>query len=131
MYLYLLQTEVRFLSKAPNTKETIMDEETRKKFFTKTEDTGRHVVYSYRTGKTYYIEVIGDNHTKWGDLNPSTGKLEGSYGSKYRGSIDSNDSLITETNGFTNITELQPGYSPYAEIERRDAQYPDKIIDNV
>ena len=104
-----------------------MNEETRKKFFTETEHTGRHRVYSYRTGKTYYIEVIGGAHVQWGDLNPSTGKLEGSYGSKYRGSIDVKESLITEENGFDNIVELPVGVSPYAEIERRDSQYPDLV----
>jgi hypothetical protein len=46
---------------------------------------------------------------------------------KYKGSIDAKESLITEENGFENITELPIGVSPYAEIEIRDAQYPDLI----
>lgn len=116
--------------------------EIKEKFLTKTEHTGRQIVYSYRTGKSYYIEPIEDFKHKslnaevtcipsegrqrpgWGDLNPATGKVEGSYGKKYKGSIKDNESLITEENGFKNIEYLAPGYNPYAEIERRDALYP-------
>jgi hypothetical protein len=105
---------------------TMMSPEFKKKFFEKTEDTGRHVVISFRTGKTYAIEPMGKPHTNWGDLNPATGKVEGSYGEKYRGSIDEKDSLVTEENGFKNITILKPGMSPAAYIEEQDAQYPDK-----
>jgi hypothetical protein len=101
-----------------------MNEETRKKFFTETEHSGRHVVYSFRTGKRYYIEPIDGNKVNWGDLNPATGELEGSYGQKYKGSVKKSESLITEENGFMNIALLPPGQSPAAEIERRDAQYP-------
>lgn len=104
----------------------MMSPEFKKKFFEKTEHTGRHVVISFRTGKTYAIEPMGDPHTKWGDLNPATGKVEGKYGSKYRGSIDEKDSLITKENGFRNITTLPAGVSPAAYIEELDAQYPDK-----
>lgn len=119
-----------------------MTEEFKKKFLTHSDHTGRQIVYSVRTGKSYYIEVIDNprmydnfnaevtciprehiNHG-WGDLNPSTGKLEGSYGKKYKGSIKNDESLITEENGFSKIAVLSPGYSPYAEIERRDAMYP-------
>lgn len=100
--------------------------EFRKRFFEKTEDTGRHMIYSYRTGKTYAIEPMGDPHIKWGDLNPATGKVEGKYGKKHRGSIDEKDSLITEDNGFKNIKIFKPGQSPYAHIDALDAQYPDK-----
>lgn len=104
-----------------------MNEETRKKFFTNTDETGRHVVHSMRTGKKYFIEVIGDPHISWGSIDPATGELRNKKGAgKYRGSIDEKDSLITEANGFTKIEMLPPGYSPMAAIEARDALYPDK-----
>jgi hypothetical protein len=114
-----------------------MTEEFKKKFLTHSDHTGRQIVYSVRTGKSYYIEPIENYKHKiepihdagyigngWGDLNPSTGKLEGSYGKKYKGSIKNDESLITEENGFSKIVVLSPGYSPYAEIERRDVMYP-------
>lgn len=101
-----------------------MNEEMHRNFLTSTEHTGRHVVYSFRTGKRYYIEPIEKDVVKWGDLNPATGKVEGNYGQKYRGGIDEKDSMITQENGFKNIAMLPPGHSPMAEIERRDAEYP-------
>ena len=104
-----------------------MTTEFKKKFFEKTEDTGRHVVVSFRTGKVYAVECIDDGkRTKWGDVNPATGKVEGNYGSKHPGAIKAKDSLITEENGFKNIKTFKPGQSPYAYIEELDAQYPDK-----
>ena len=104
-----------------------MTEEFKQKFFEKTEDTGRHVVVSFRTGKVYAVECIDDGkRTKWGDVNPATRKVEGNYGSKHPGAIKAKDSLITEENGFRNIKTFKPGQSPYAYIEELDAQYPDK-----
>lgn len=104
-----------------------MTEEIKKKFLTNTDHTGRFCVYSVRTGKTYYVEAIGNPRTNWGSIDPATGNLMNKKGTgKYRGSIDKEDSLITEENGFVNIDTLPPGCSPMAEIERRDAQYPTK-----
>lgn len=97
-----------------------------KKFFKDTDHTGRFIVVSYRTGKKYYVEPLNGNKVNWGDLNPATGKVEGSYGSKYKGSISEKDSLITEENGFTNIKYLDPGVSPIKYIDRLDDQCPDK-----
>ena len=96
-----------------------------KRFFEDTDDTGRHMVISFRTKRRYYVEAIGGKNVKWGDLNPATKKLEGDYGKKYRGSIDARDSMITNENGFDTIHELPAGTSPAAYIERLDAQYPD------
>lgn len=59
------------------------------------------------------MEPIGTNHAAdWGDLDPATKKVTGSYGQKYRGNIDEKDSIITEKNGFKNITTLGIGQSP-------------------
>lgn len=104
-----------------------MREEVRKAFFKDTDHTGRHMIVSFRTGKRYVIEPIAGNKVKWGDLNPATGKVEGSYGEKYPGAIAEKDSLITEENGFKNIQMFEPGQSPYAAIEALDATYPDKV----
>lgn len=108
-----------------------MKNEVRKEFLTNTDHTGRFLVVSQRTGKTYAVEPIGDPHIEWGSVDPSdsghTGKLMHKKGDgKYRGSIDEGDSLITEENGFINIRVLDPGTSPFAGIEELDSKYPDK-----
>ena len=101
----------------------MVDEEIRKKFLFNTDDTGRMIVKSLKTGKSYYIEPIDDGNRKdWGDLNPATKKLEGDYGSKYRGAVKRSESLITEENGFENVVELAPGVSPIDYINSIDEQ---------
>ena len=92
----------------------------RKRFLTNTCETGRFIVKSTKTGKVYFVEPIDDraNHTIWGDLDPASKTLQGDYGSKYRGSIKTNESLICRDNGFDEITMVQG--SPFSEIERRD-----------
>lgn len=99
----------------------------REKFFTNTDDTGRFMVYSSRTGRQYFVEPIGTVKTNWGSIDPATGEMMHKKGDgKYRGSIDAKDSLITEENGFKNIRELGVGVSPLHAIDVIDAQYPDK-----
>ena len=99
-----------------------------KQFLTNTDDTGRFIVKSKRTGKTYAVEPIGDPHIDWGSVDPAAGangKLMHKKGDgKYRGSIDAEDSMITEANGCTNITVLPPGTSPLAYIDDLDSKYP-------
>jgi hypothetical protein len=92
-------------------------------FLTNTDQTGRFIVKSMKTGKVYFVEPIDDrpDHKIWGDMDPATKSVSGSYGSKYRGSVSTDDSLITEQNGFINIS-LMNG-SPLAEIQRRDDLY--------
>ena len=106
---------------------TMMTPEFRKQFLENTDETGRHIIYSYRTGKTYAVEPMGNPHIKWGSIDPATGNLTNKKGAgKHRGSIDEKDSMITEENGFKNIVVHKPGQSPYAYIDEVDAQYPDK-----
>lgn len=81
------------------------------------EQTGRFIVKNMKTGKKYLVEPIGNPKTRFGDVNPATKQVEGSYGDKFRGSIDESESIITEENGFTNIVELEPGVSPLAYIQ--------------
>ena len=88
-----------------------------KRFLINTEDSGRFIVTSLKTNKKYYIEPIGKPYINWGDVNPSTGQIEGDYGDKYRGSIDAKDSLITEENGFDKIHMLGAGVSPLGYID--------------
>lgn len=105
-----------------------MRQEINDRFFTDTDSTGRFIVRSTRTGKTYAVEPIGDPHTKWGSIDPASKKLVNKPAfKKYRGSIDAKDSLITEENGFHNIRMLEPGDSPLAVIEQIDAKYPDLV----
>ena len=100
--------------------------DTRKRFFTETEHSGRFMVISFVTGVKYFVEPIGKPHTHWGDIDPATKKVQGSYGNKYRGSIDEKDSLITVENGFKCIGMTGIGGSPFPEIERRDRIYEQK-----
>jgi hypothetical protein len=99
-----------------------MDAEFTKRFLTDTESTGRHIVKSFRTGKVYYIEPIGNVRTNFGDINTATKEVEGSYGQKYKGSVDKSESIVTEEN-FDKVHELGVGESPYSAIDRIDAQY--------
>lgn len=106
---------------------TTMTPEFKRRFVRDSDHTGRHFVYSMRTGKRYGVEPIdGKEKIKWGDLNPASGKVEGKYGLKYKGSVKASESLVTEANGFVNIVELAPGMSPAAQIEVMDAKYPNQ-----
>ena len=89
-------------------------------------ENGTHWVISQRTGKVYVVEPIKPSEKykgkPWGDEDPATGKLTGSYGVKHEGAITADNSVITEENGFKNIQIVQG--SPYYQIELIDAQYP-------
>lgn len=71
-------------------------------------------------GRTFVVEPIDNNSGKqklWGDLDPATKTVTGSYGEKNKGSIHEDDSVITKENGFKNIKTLQGGVSPISYIE--------------
>jgi hypothetical protein len=105
-----------------------MRQELRSNFLTNTDQTGRFIVYSQRTGREYAVEAIGDPHVQWGSINPGETKLMNKKGhDKYRGSVDERDSMITPENGFEKIHNLEPGMSPHAYIDMLDAKYPDKV----
>lgn len=95
-----------------------------KNFLFNRDETGRFIVKSERTGKTYFVEPIdGDERTVWGDYNPATKTFEtGNYG-KYKGSVRPSESMITKENGFEKIHSLGPGESPLDYIERIDEEY--------
>lgn len=99
-----------------------MDKEI-KNFLVNSEETGRQIVTSLRTGKKYFIEVIGDGrHSGWGDTNTATKQVEISKETgKYTGSVTELESVITEENGFKNILTVKG--SPYSVIEGLDKQY--------
>lgn len=92
---------------------------------TNRDETGRFIVKSIRTSKTYYVEPIGNTRpADWGSYNPSTGNIENKKGhGKYSGSIDESQSLITKENGFENITYTGIGVSPHSVIEKLDSKY--------
>lgn len=95
-----------------------MSKDAIKNFLVNSEDTGRFIITSLKTGKKYYVEPIDNgNKTEWGDLNPCTNKIEGDYGSKHKGAVTEKESLITPENGFENIVTLPPGYSITDYIE--------------
>jgi hypothetical protein len=53
-------------------------------------------------------------------MDPATKSTTGDYGTKYKGSIKSSESKITDDSGFKNIETIPPGYSPYAYINKVD-----------
>lgn len=95
-----------------------------KRFLTDTDRTGRFIIKSIVTGKTYYVEPIGNEHpADWGDINPATKKIEGDYGQKYTGCVSEKDSLITPENGFHLIEALGVGVDPISAVYQRDSEY--------
>lgn len=70
--------------------------------------------------RTFCVEPIDKSvgrGSDWGDVDPVTKKLTGSYGEKYPGAVHPDESIITEANGFKNIVELPAGTSPMGFIE--------------
>ena len=101
------------------------------RFLKDSDNTGRFIVKSKVTGKKYFVEVIGGAHSAdWGDLDPATKKMTGSYGDRYEGCVPEKESLITEENGFESIITLPPGVSPFDEIEKRDKEWELKLKEN-
>jgi len=101
-----------------------MENKAIKNFLVNSDDTGRFIITSLKTGRKYFVEPIDNgNKTEWGDINPATKKIEGDYGSKHKGAIKESESLITKENGFDNIVTLPPGYSPLEYIEQLDKKY--------
>ena len=100
-----------------------MDKDFVKKFMVNRDETGRFIVRSMKTGISYYVECLDTNErTDWGDLDPVTKKMTGSYGDKYKGSIRPEESLITKENGFEKIHTLNPGVSPLDYINMIDEE---------
>ena len=101
-----------------------MKTDVRKEFLVNRDETGREIVFYPETGKKYYVEYIEPRvkvTSGWGDVNPATGDVEGSYGSKYRGVIKESESLITKENGFNEISEGKG--SPYWKIQQMHDEY--------
>ncbi len=93
-----------------------------KRFLTNTDETGRFLMKSRHTGIIYFVEPIYNGKTpQWGDVDPATKKLTGSYGSKYTGAVTKKESLITEENGFVNIGYFKG--SPFGAIDQRDREH--------
>ena len=102
-----------------------------KKFLMRSEETGRFIVKSLKTGKTYFVEALDDKErTVWGDYNPATKTFEtGNYG-KYKGSIRPEESMINEESViFDKIHTLGVGESPLDYIDRIDEEYYEKMKD--
>lgn len=96
-------------------------------FLDRTDDTGRFLVYSERTGKTYAVEPIWRYTPKWGSVDPATKQLMHKKGDgKFRGAVREDSSLMHEGKGFINVQMLEPGVSPMHAIKLMDDKYPDK-----
>ena len=84
-------------------------------------DTGRQFYTDKESGRKFIIEPIDNSQGKksqWGDIDPATKTVTGSYGNKHLGSITEDESIITKENGFENIIETEIGESPYSVIEK-------------
>lgn len=81
--------------------------------------TGRHYIRT-KDGRLFCVEpidnTVGKGKRKWGDINPATSKVEGSYGDKFLGAVHEDDSIITKENGFKNI-QMTSG-NPYDVINK-------------
>lgn len=97
-------------------------------FLDKSEATGRFLVYSQRTGKTYAVEPIWRKTANWGSIDPADPKvLTKKKGmDKHLGAVREADSLLNEGEHFINVQMLEPGTSPIHAIKVLDAKYPDK-----
>ncbi len=108
-----------------------MNDNFTKQFLTNTDETGRFIVTSQRTGKQYYVEPVMGRSTprdgNWGSINPGSDELMHKKGDgKYTGAVTETESLVKMENGFKKVHNLEPGLSPHAYIEMLDAKYPDK-----
>lgn len=93
----------------------------KQRFLENTDDTGRFMVCSQKTGIKYFVEPLDSKERRsWGDQIPGADRIEGDYGTKNKGSIDKKESLITEENGFKNIEILEMGVSPHGTIREID-----------
>jgi hypothetical protein len=93
-------------------------------FLKNRDETGRLIVRMLDgTNKQYYVEFIEPrNHRiSWGDVNPATKSVEGSYGDKYTGAIKAEESLITVENGFSkeDAEKIYEGASFAHSIEQK------------
>lgn len=108
-----------------------MDKDFIKNFLINQEDTGRFIVKSLKTNRTYFVEPIDSNERiYWGDYNPATKSFETSNYGKYKGSVKPEESLITKENGFDKIHNLKAGESPLDYINRLDEQYYNELNKN-
>jgi hypothetical protein len=100
------------------------------RFITNTDDTGRFIVSSQRTGIRYYVEPVVTEHTpEWGSIDPATGNLTHKKGDgKYRGGVSPSESIVNEdavkVGVFAKVHDLGRGVSPHQAIDYLDAQYP-------
>jgi len=92
-----------------------INQEFLKNFLKDRDEIGREIVVSFRTGRKYYIEPIGNGRmADWGSYNPSTGNIDNKKGaSKSTCSVKEEESLITKENGFKNIHFVERGSSYY------------------
>ena len=101
-----------------------MDKDFAKRFLINRDETGRFIVKSSKTGKSYFVEVLDEgDRLSWGDYNPATKTFETSQYGKYKGCIKQEESMITEENGFEKTHTLKTGESPIAYIEKIDDEY--------
>ena len=83
--------------------------------------TGRYRVIDLKTGKTVTVEPVDNPKQRsrgWGDIDPATKTVTGSYGKKHNGSVVESESVITKENGFENIEITAVGESPTDIVDK-------------
>jgi len=104
--------------------------EVRKNFLVNRDETGNLIVYmNDGSGQSYLVEFISprtrNTNNRFGDIDPATKKITGSYGKKYTGSIKEEDSVLTEENGFMD-TKIIPGGSYMWSVMQKHEEWKEK-----
>lgn len=72
-----------------------------------------------KSGRKFCVEPIGDVYINWGNVTNGGRNLE-KVSAKETNTINEDNSIIREDNGFKNICYLDPGTSPFGYIEHLD-----------
>jgi len=84
----------------------------------------RYMVY-FTSGRKFIMEEYGNSYSNWGNINPSTKKLE-KVTSKHQEVIDESNTQITPDK-FKNICFLSPGTSPLGYLDILDSSGVERI----
>ena len=94
----------------------------RSEFMVNRDETGKLIVDMYDgTNQSYLVEFIGNGYSDWGDIDPATKKVTGSYGAKYTGSVKPNESVLVPENGYNDSPEIKGGSYMHSVMIKHEA----------
>jgi hypothetical protein len=98
---------------------------TLKNFLVDSENTGRHIVTSIRTGRKYYVEpVFKSAFPSFSYEYDFFSQTDGSLMEEFiYGCVPPESSIVTKENGFDEVHFIDSG-SPYDKINEIDKGYP-------